>query len=175
MARILIIYSTTDGHTMKICQHLQQAIEEHGHQLVLTSIDEASSVELEGFDKIVIGASIRYGKHSPGVYDFIHKNIQILKSKRNAFFTVNVVARKPHKNQPDTNPYLKKFLRQIAWKPENLAVFAGKINYQLYSFRDRNMIRFIMWITKGPTDLKTNMEFTNWDRVDNFAQTISNM
>jgi len=28
MARILILYSTTDGHTFKICQRLQQVIEQ---------------------------------------------------------------------------------------------------------------------------------------------------
>lgn len=175
MAKILIIYSTTDGHTRKICRRLQQTIENKGDHVVLASVDESSSVGLEEFDKIVIGASIRYGKHSPAVYDFIKANIQILESKRNAFFTVNVVARKPDKNQPDSNPYLKKFLSQIAWKPENLAVFAGKINYRLYRFRDRFMIRFIMWMTKGPTDLNTNIDFTDWDQVDKFAQTISNM
>ena len=175
MAKILIIYSTTDGHTRKICQRLQQNIETDEDQVVLSSIEESSVVDLEAYDKIVIGASIRYGKHSPRVYDFINTNIQVLQSKRNAFFTVNVVARKPDKNRPDTNPYLKKFLTQIAWKPENLAVFAGKINYQMYKFRDRFMIRFIMWITKGPTDLSTNIEFTDWAKVDEFAQTVSNM
>ena len=132
-----------------------------------------SAAGLSAFDTIVIGASIRYGKHSPAVYQFIEQNLQILQSKRNAFFSVNVVARKPEKNQPDTNPYLKKFLAQIAWKPKNLAVFAGKINYQLYSCRDRFMIRFIMWLTNGPTDLSTNVEFTDWDQVDDFALTIS--
>jgi len=33
----------------------------------------------------------------------------------------------------------------------------------------------IMWITKGPTDPKTNIEFTNWDQVNNFGQLISKM
>ena len=118
MSKILIIYSTTDGHTRKICQRLQQNIEKNGDQVELIVIEEVSPVELEAFDKIVIGASIRYGKHSPAVYAFISDNVQILESKRNAFFTVNVVARKPEKNQPDTNPYLKKFLTQIAWQPQ---------------------------------------------------------
>ncbi len=26
------------------------------------------------------------------------------------------------------------------------------------------MIRLIMWMTKGPTDPKTNIEFTNWNQ-----------
>jgi menaquinone-dependent protoporphyrinogen oxidase len=98
-----------------------------------------------------------------------------LEDKSNAFFSVNVVARKPKKNTPETNPYLQKFLRQITWKPKRLAVFAGKIEYQKYRFQDRLMIRLIMWITKGPTDPKTNIEFTDWNQVDGFGKIIHEM
>ena len=175
MAKILILYSSTDGHTLKISQRLQQTIEAHKHQVEIVSIDGYASDGLEEFDKIVVGASIRYGKHKPSVHGFINKNVQILNRKRNAFFIVNVVARKPEKDQPETNPYLLKFLTQIVWKPQKLAVFAGKIDYQLYNFRDRFMIRFIMWMTKGPTDLNTKVEFTDWKQVDDFARTISRM
>ena len=175
MSEILIIYSTTDGHTLEICQRLQRLIEQQGHQVTLTSVDVAPDMQLESFDKIVIGASIRYGKHHKQVYDFIKSNEQILDSKPNAFFSVNVVARKPEKNQPETNPYLQKFLRQITWQPKQLAVFAGKIDYQRYRFRDRQMIRLIMWITKGPTDPETVIEFTDWKQVETFAQLLGNM
>ena len=73
-------------------------------------------------DKVVIGASIRYGKHQPEVYDFISEHQSLLEDRPNAFFTVNVVARKPEKNTPDTNPYLIKFLKQISWTHRNLGV-----------------------------------------------------
>ncbi|MFA7386871.1 MAG: flavodoxin domain-containing protein, partial [Thiohalobacteraceae bacterium] len=64
-----------------------------------------------------------------------------------------------------TNPYLRKFLRQIAWHPRELAVFAGRLDYPRYGFIDRSMIRLIMWMTKGPTDPETVVEFTNCQRV----------
>ena len=175
MANILIIYSTTDGHTREICLRLQKVIENTGNQVTLVDVGDAAAIDLESFDKIVIGASIRYGKHSPAIYEFIKDNTQILDRKPNAFFTVNVVARKAEKNTPDTNPYLIKFLRQISWQPKNLAVFAGKIDYQRYGFLDRSMIRFIMWMTKGPTDPNTNIEFTDWQQVEEFGRVVSEM
>ena len=175
MSKIIIIFSTTDGHTREICYRLLKIIEKNNNVVTLIPIEDANELDLNAFDKIVIGASIRYGKHSAKIYDFINKNTQILDEKPNAFFSVNVVARKPDKNQPETNPYLKKFLLQISWKPKELAVFAGKIDYQQYNFWDRSMIRIIMWITKGPTDPKTNIEFTDWDQVNKFGQLISKM
>ena len=99
----------------------------------------------------------------------------LFRSRPNAFFTVNVVARKPEKNQPDTNPYMLKFLRLVPWKPRRLGVFAGKIDYPKLGPLDRTIIRFIMWITKGPTDNSGTFEFTDWSQVDAFAQVIADM
>lgn len=175
MANILIIYSTTDGHTLKICRRLQQVVEHQSHRVTLCAIQDWRGIDLSGFDKIVVGASIRYGKHSPLVVDFVTRNEKLLDSKSNAFFTVNVVARKPEKNQPSTNPYLLKFLRKISWKPKQLAVFAGKIDFPRYSFFDRAMIRFIMWMTKGPTHRNAVVEFTDWQQVEAFGNRIAEM
>jgi len=175
MANILITYSTTDGHTRSICERLQQVAEEQQHTVVVSWMSDAPDIDLRPFDKIIIGASIRYGKHQPQVFDFIKRNQTTLESVPSAFFSVNVVARKPEKNLPETNPYLQKFLKQISWQPKNLAVFAGKIDYPRYTFVDRQMIRLIMWMTKGPTDPQMTIEFTDWDKVDEFGRKIAAM
>lgn len=175
MPDILVIYSTTDGHTLEICQRLKQVIEQQSHRVKLISIDDEKSVDLKLFDKIIIGASIRYGKHNQNVYQFIKEHEQILDSKPNAFFSVSLVARKPGRNQPETNPYLKKFLKQISWQPRELAVFAGKLDYPKYRTRDRLMIRLIMWMTKGPTDPGTVVDFTDWKQVDEFGLHVCKM
>ena len=175
MAKILIMYSTTDGHTLEICQYLKHVIERNNNRVTLQSMDDESNVDMRPFDKIVLGASIRYGKHSKRVYEYIKRNEQFLDRKPNAFFSVNVVARKPGKDQPETNPYLKKFLKQISWQPKELAVFAGKLDYPRYRFWDKQIIRFIMWMTKGPTDPETVIDFTDWKRVESFGQLVSDM
>ena len=102
----------------------------------------------------------------------IEKYKSILDTKDNAFFSVNAVARKPEKCDPETNPYLIKFMKQSAWQPKKLGVFAGKIDYPKYKFFDKHIIRFIMWITNGPTDINESFEFTDWSKVDDFAKDI---
>lgn len=175
MANILIAYSTTDGHTLHICERIKQVVEAQGHTVVLTAINDNPDIDLEVFEKVVIGASIRYGKHRPQVLEFIGKNQHKLESRPSSFFSVNVVARKAEKNLPETNPYMQKFLRQIAWQPRHLAVFAGKINYPVYRFWDRQMIRFIMWMTNGPTDPTLVVEFTDWGKVDEYGRFVAEM
>ena len=172
MSRFLIAYSTTDGHTPRICERLQHMIEGQGHAVTVVPLADAEALDLTGFDRIVLGASIRYGKHQPQVAQFIARHQPVLERTAAAFFSVNIVARKPEKNRPDTNPYLRKFLRQIAWKPAHLAVFAGKLDYPRYRPFDRFMIRLIMWMTKGPTDPNAVIEFTDWQQVEAFGRQV---
>jgi menaquinone-dependent protoporphyrinogen oxidase len=175
MSKILLLYSTVDGHTLKICQRLRQVVEQAGHEVTLTELRAGGEVELEPFDVVVVGASIRYGKHRPEVAGLMRARRHDLERKPSAFFSVNIVARKPNKNSPETNPYVRKLLRQIGWRPRRVAVFAGKLDYPKYGFWDRQIIRFIMFLTKGPTDPASVVEFTDWEQVETFAQQIGEM
>ena len=173
MANVLLLYSTVDGHTLEICRRLEKVVGESGHDVTLAELTGDSDPELEPFDRVVIGASIRYGKHRPAVAKFIERHRATLEAKSSAFFSVNAVARKPEKQTPETNPYVRKFLGSISWRPPLIGIFAGKIDYPRYRFIDKTMIRFIMWMTKGPTDPTGTFEFTDWDAVDAFAREIA--
>ena len=171
MSGSLIIYSSTDGHTKTICERITNF--SNDKELVkIISLNEVSKLEISKFDKIIIGASIRYGKHSKELYKFIRSNKNILDRKSTTFFSVNVVARKSEKNTPETNPYIRKFLKISNWSPKKIAVFAGKVDYPKYGLFDRYIIKFIMFITNGPTDTSKSYEFTDWSKVDNFAREL---
>ena len=173
MASVIMVYSTTDGHTLKICQRLSEGIEQQGHEVTIEELEPGADIDLGPYERIVIGASIRYGKHKPIVAEFIERNAEQLRAKPSAFFSVNAVARKPEKRDPDTNPYVRKFLKSISWQPPVIGVFGGKIDYPKYGFVDKTMIRFIMWMMKGPTDPNSVTEFTDWDAVDAFGRKIA--
>ena len=173
MKKTAIIFSSTDGHTGSICKKILDILKD-GSMVSLSSIEEADSLDLQNFDFIIIGASIRYGKHKPNLFKFINKNLEVLNTKQTAFFNVNAVARKDEKNTPKTNPYLIKFLKKVSWKPTLLDVFAGKISYPKYHFFDKHMIRFIMWMSRGPTNPTKIYEFTDWNRVESFGNKVLN-
>ena len=172
MSGSLIIYSSTDGQTKIICEKIK-SFSKKSESIKLISLEEASDFNLQSYEDIIIGASIRYGKHNKNLYKFISSNKETLEKKRSAFFSVNVVARKSEKNTPETNPYMKKFLKISNWKPDKLGVFAGKVNYPNYGFFDKYIIRLIMFITKGPTDTTKSFEFTDWSKVEDFAKELS--
>lgn len=167
-SKIGIIYSTVDGQTLKICNKIREVFQQNNLQVDLFSIDDFKE-DIAKYDKLVIGASIRYGVHNPKVIEFIKTNKAELDSIKTAFFSVNLVARKPEKSDPETNPYVVKFFKTIDWKPTVVEVFAGKLDYKKYSFFDQKMIQLIMWMTKGPTNTDAEIEYTNWEKVNEFA------
>ncbi|GAA5193923.1 menaquinone-dependent protoporphyrinogen IX dehydrogenase [Ferrimonas gelatinilytica] len=171
MLRILVLYSTVDGQTRRIAQRLAERLEKQGNAVELAALETISS--LAGFDHVVIGASIRYGKYRPALFTFIERHQAELAEKGAAFFSVNLVARKPGKDSAEGNPYIRLFQSKSVWNPPLLGVFAGRLDYPSYGFWDRNIIRFIMWLTKGPTAPDSVQEFTRWDRVTEFADQIA--
>lgn len=169
--KIGIIYATVDGQTLKICNYIIDILRQKEKEVELYSINDFDA-NINDYDILIIGASIRYGVHDEKISAFILNNKEALNKIKTAFFSVNLVARKPDKNLPDTNPYLVKFIKKINWKPDVLDVFAGKLDYKSYPFWDRIMIKLIMKMTKGPTKTDEPIEYTDWKRVEEFTSKI---
>jgi menaquinone-dependent protoporphyrinogen oxidase len=174
VAAILLLHFGVYGHTRQICERLQSDLVSLGHRADVVPL-AGGHADLAAYDVIVVGASIRNGKHNPAVVDFTRANRALLESKPSAFFSVNLVARKPAKNTAETNPYVKAFIARSPWKPKLVGVFGGDLDYQRYGFWDRHIIRLIMTITGGPTDLQTKVDYTDWDKVRDFAGQVAAM
>jgi menaquinone-dependent protoporphyrinogen oxidase len=172
VAHILLLHYGVYGHTRRICERLQAELAKLGHRADVVAL-AGGKTDPVAYDAIVIGASIRNGKHNPAVADFIRANSALLETKPSAFFSVNLVARKPAKNTAETNPYVKTFIARSPWKPKLVGVFGGDLDYQRYGFMDRHIIRLIMTITGGPTDLQTKVEYTDWEKVRAFAGQVA--
>jgi menaquinone-dependent protoporphyrinogen oxidase len=76
-----------------------------------------------------------------------------------------VVARIPAKATPSGNRYMQKFLELSAWRPKDLKVIAGKVDYPAWRWYEVFMIQLIMKYTDGPTDRNTVIDYTDWNDV----------
>ena len=170
--KILILYSSIDGHTKKICSFISSKLKQN-HIIEMNEINNDEDFKFYFYDFIIIGASIRYGSYRKSFLKFINENHIELQKSKTAFFSVNIVARKSEKNSINTNPYIKKFFKLSKWKPNIIEVFAGKLDYPKYNFINKIIIKFIMWITNGPTNTDIVVEFTNWNDVEKFAYKIN--
>lgn len=179
MMKIIIAYASHDGQTKKISEYIAQHLQEKA-TVALFALSETAQEKsphasllqaLETADMLLVGSAIRYGKHLPEAVRFI-SGYRAAFPKRCGFFSVNLTARKANRNTVASNQYLQKFLQKQQWQPDHVGVFAGRLDYARYRFLDKQMIRLIMKITGGPTDLTTNEEYTDWQAVLTFAKQI---
>ncbi len=174
MKSVLVLYYSRGGHTARISRVIAEQIAEQGHSCDFMHIKEAEAegLDWDKYDSVVFGACVLYGSYHKSVFEFVAKHQSQLEAKPNAFFSVNVVARKPEKRNPDNNKYLQKFIELSSWKPNQVKVIAGKVDYPAWPWYDRLMIQLIMKMTDGPTDPKSVIDYTDWDDVKAYAKQI---
>jgi menaquinone-dependent protoporphyrinogen oxidase len=168
--RTLVIYSSVDGQTLKIIKKITAL---QGGDCTLVNIDKQPQIDFSQYDKVLIGASIRYGNLRRNVFDFINKHKVQLDLLPNAFFLVCLTARKPDKSTPETNTYMAKFERLSQWQPRLKGVFAGALLYSHYNWWQILIIQLIMKITGGSTDKQKDIELTDWSAVERFSKYFS--
>lgn len=174
VSRVLLLYSSVYGLSRQICERIQASLRQRGLPAEVAALTDAG-VDPAAYDAIVIGASIKHGKHHPSVLEYIRRHQALLESRPSALFSVNLVARKPARNTPQTNPYLRRLVAQSPWKPALLGVFAGELDYSRYGAVDKYMMRLVMWLNHGPTDLATRVQFTDWQQVERFAGQVAQL
>ena len=174
MSHLALLYMTREGQARKVMERIAFCLREAGHQVSIAAINDLpEDYSLESFDGVVLGCSIRYGKHHKQFCRFLEKHMDIINQMPNFFYSINLTARKPNRCEPHNNLYLQKFLGKTGWEPTRVDVVAGALLYTQYRLIDRKMIQLIMKITGGPTDPTKNIEFTDWARVKRFAGHIA--
>lgn len=175
MSKTLLLHSSREGQTKKILAFIEDKLA--GHHCETVDLHQVNTIDLLAYDKVVIGASIRYGHLNKKLYRFIERHQQQLEKANVAFFCVNLTARKEDqgKDTPEGSAYVKTFLKKSPWTPSLIGVFAGALYYPRYNWFDRGMIRFIMSMTGGETDTSKEVEYTNWEKVALFVHKIEQM
>ncbi len=175
MEKALFLYSSREGQTKKILHYIEEELKDFECEVMdLHLVDE---IDFTHYDRVLIGASIRYGHLNKKLYQFIGKNLKQLQTNNVAFFCVNLTARKEDqgKDTPEGSAYIKTFLKKSPWQPSLIGVFAGALYYPRYKWFDRVMIRFIMNMTGGETDTTKEVEYTNWNKVSLFTDKFRNL
>lgn len=167
MRSVLILYMSRQGHTARIARRICESIAEAGGRAEMMEIKEAvhEGVDWDRYDVVALGAPVLYGNYDKDFLAFVAAHRDELDRRPNSFFNVSVVARVPEKATVTGNRYMQKFLELSPWRPKDLKVIAGKVDYPSWPWHEKLMIRMIMKMTDGPTDTSAVIDYTDWDDV----------
>jgi len=170
-----LYYASRDGQARKIATRIAARLA--GHGVAASPADLAttqpSPAELAQAGLVVAVLAVRYGRHLPEAVEFVKTFALLHRPPPFALASVNLTARKPGKDTAEGSVYLRKLIARHGLKPALATAFAGKLDYPRYGFFDKHIIRFIMLMTGGPTDPATVVEYTDWNKVDAFADRVA--
>jgi menaquinone-dependent protoporphyrinogen oxidase len=170
-----LYYASRDGQARKIAARIAERLAAHGIAAAPADLatTQPSPAELAPAAMVVAVLAVRYGRHLPEATRFVETFALLHRPPPLALASVNLTARKPGKDTAEGSAYLRKLIARNGLKPALATAFAGKLDYPRYDFFDKHIIRFIMLITGGPTDPSAVVEYTDWDKVDGFADAIA--
>jgi menaquinone-dependent protoporphyrinogen oxidase len=172
-----LFYATRDGQSRRIAVRIADRLAERGIGATPQDLAQAlpAAGDLAKASLIVVVAAVRYGRHLPEADRFLAGYRNLASPAPLILASVNLTARKPAKSTAETNPYLRKLIVRHQLAPVLATAVAGRLDYRRYRWLDRQIIRFIMMLTSGPTDPDTCIEYTSWPAVDEFASRIADI
>ncbi|MDE2184480.1 MAG: menaquinone-dependent protoporphyrinogen IX dehydrogenase [Alphaproteobacteria bacterium] len=172
-----LFYATRDGQSRRIAERIAAGLARRNltvqPQNLADGIPAPRTLAEEG--PVVLVAAVRYGRHLKEAERFLTAYGALSAPPSLVLLSVNLTARKPGKDTASGNAYLRKTINRHALRPALAAAIAGRLEYPRYGWLDRQVIRFIMMLTGGPTDLRTCVEYTPWDKVDEVAMRIADL
>lgn len=106
MIKILLLYSTYDGHTREIANKVAAQLKRVGCAFDLFDFNQLPTIVLADYNAVLIAAAIRYGHFHESVIQFVKTHRILLNTKLTAFGCV-FGSKKPNRQLPDHNIYLK--------------------------------------------------------------------
>jgi len=171
MARILIVYGTTDGHTARVAEAIAMTVRKAGHETIVHPTDDLpDALDIESFNAIIVGASVHYGKFQRSVARFIRQHLTTLSKKPSAFFAVSGASSSGAQGREEARTFSDPFLKELNWAPRRIEQVAGAFPFTRYGWWKRMMMRYIVRRAGGEAHTRKDYAYTDWDRVSRFAE-----
>lgn len=170
-----LFYATRDGQSRLIAERIARGLADRGIPAPPVDLAGASldCSALAAAQLVVLVAAVRYGRPLPEAEKFLASYRALRQPPELVLLSVNLTARKPGKNTTAGNVYLRKSIDRYRLAPVLALAIAGRLDYSRYGWLDRQIVRFIMKLTGGPTDSRTCIDYTPWDVVDDVALRIA--
>jgi menaquinone-dependent protoporphyrinogen oxidase len=179
--KVLIVYGSGQGQTAKIARFITQLLRNRGDAVELVDGRAIpATLDLTGFDVVVVGASVNSGRFQRYISRFVRANRSQLQQMPSAFFGVSLREAEPDPvNRAAALHTIERFLKATSWKPTIVASFAGSIAYLRYPWLMRLIWRRLplpgedRHPTNGSATVLDGFEYTDWSAVSHFADEIA--
>ncbi len=166
--KILIAFASTEGQTHKISEWISAHTAAAGHQTRLYDSTSLADVpRLDGFDAVIVAASVHEGGHQTSIVNFATAHRVPLSGKATAFISVSLAAAMDD-GAADAGAYVSRFTDATQWTPGRVLLLGGALRYSQYDYFERQMLKQIFAKHGVEPDENDVYEYTDWTALGRF-------
>lgn len=163
--KIMIVYSTTEGHTRTIADFLEEEAGKLGHKAGLFNATVKPPTP-DGYDAVVIAASVHAGKYQTSIEHYVREYHRKLNELPVIFLSVSLTAASDDEaSWKELKEETEEFMLSTGLKADHTEYVAGALLYTKYDFFKRFIMRSINKKSGGDTDTTQDHVYTDWDQV----------
>jgi menaquinone-dependent protoporphyrinogen oxidase len=173
MARVLIVFGTTNGQTAKIASRMGGTLRNRGHEVTVASA-AGDPPGPAGYGAVLVAASVHAGHFQREVTRWVQRYAYALNRVPSAFVAVSLgILQKDPAVQEEIRGIDDRFLIGCGWRPRWTLPVAGALTYTRYNLVTRWMMRRIAARAGGDTDTSRDYEYTDWAAVSALCETLA--
>lgn len=155
--KTLIIYSSKHGSTEKVAALIAEKLEEN--EVSLINLKFQSKIDIQLFDRIIIGGSIHMGQIQKAIKDFINNQLQELLQKQLGLF---ICCMNEEKAEEEFQLAFPEELRKHALAK---GIMGGELIFEKMNFLDKFIVRTVSGQHKSVSK-------TDYTAIDNFVEAL---
>jgi menaquinone-dependent protoporphyrinogen oxidase len=142
--RVLILFSTTEGHTRKLAQFAAAQLTRRGHEVLVHDAVQPNLPDLTGFDAAFLFASVHVGHYQHSFIEAVRKNHDALNAMPSALVSVSLSATGDNPSDlVGLRDCVERLERNTLWHPGAVHHAAGAMLFSAYGFFTKLAIKFI--------------------------------
>ncbi len=185
MKTLAILYTTREGHTRRIAEHVGATLRTREFMVDVLDVGRGlpPDFDLTRYAGVVVAASVHVGKHERAMVKFVRAHRGELERIPSAFLSVSLseagaqdasaTAERRERAAADVDLMMGGFLRETGWSPTHVHPVAGALLYRQYGTIVRLAMRLIAKRAGATTDTSRDHEYTDWQALDRFADELA--
>ena len=163
--KILIAFSTVEGHTKKVANFLCEKIQNFGEEVVVFQVlDENSTQLVEDCDAVVLAAPVHERRHPKVFENWLASNREIISKRKSLMISISLKAAFAGGCE-EAQDYIDEMKMRTGFKPDHELLVAGAVKSGSYDYFESQIVEHVLLGQHDHSLTETEHEFTNWDRL----------
>jgi menaquinone-dependent protoporphyrinogen oxidase len=166
---ILVLFSTTEGHTRKLAQFVAARLRGCGHKVELHDATDLDLPDAARFDAALFLASVHLGRYQRSLVELVRKYHDTLNLMPSAFISVSLSAAGDNLSDlAGIRECIDRLQRETLWHPGAVHHAGGAMRFSAYGFFTKLAIGYIARRRGKSVKTSEDYDLTDYAALETF-------